>query len=359
MYKIWCDRRLIYFPPMIDGGCIVYNATLSMALNKVSTLTFTIPEEGVGYDLIQKLTSVITVYYGDVKVFHGRCMDITKDFRNQKKFHCEGALGFLNDSIVRPYSFSTDTPGNIFKYYIDQHNSRVNASKQLVVGDISTMQSTQLVRSSEEYPTTLAELQDKLIETNGGYVIERYMSDSVVLDYTTDSGGENGQVIQFGENLLNIEEFIDAANVATVIVPTGVDPNGEAPLTIKSVNNGLDYLENATGISLFGRIEKHVEWEDINVAANLKTAAQAKLATLFQEAVTLTISAVDLSMIDVDVDRLKLGEYNRVVSVPHGLDAFFQCSAMELNLNRPDQNKYTFGEPRRKLTDQMQRYRLK
>ena len=359
MYSIKVDDQLIFAPPVVNDGYIAFDVTVTKELNKVDSCEFTIPVTGNGYDSISKLTSVITVWDDDEKIFHGRCIDITDDFYNNRKFKCEGALGYLNDSVLRPYSISTDTPGNIFKYYINQHNSRVEYKKRFTVGNISTMQAEQIVRESSQYPTTLDELEDKLIENYGGYVIPRYENNSIYLDYKATSGGDNGQVIQFGKNLLELEKFINAADVKTVIIPLGATVEGtEERLTIESVNSGKDYLESSSGIALFGRIETCEGWDDITVAQNLKNAGLARLNDLISESVTLTLSAIDLSMLDVQVDKLRVGEYNRVLSLPHNLDDYFQCSRMVLNLGNPAQNQYTFGNPRPTLTDSINRFRL-
>lgn len=355
MYSIYSDGNLIYAPPVVNDGYVAYDAKVTTELNRVDTLEFTVPTTGVGYDTINKLKSTITVFHDDEKIFHGRCLNTTTDFNKQKKFYCEGALGFLNDSILRPYSKSTDTPGNIFLYYVWQHNERAQKDRQIEVGDISTMQDDQIVRESDQYPVTLDELQDKLIDHYGGYVMPRYDGNFVFLDYKATSGGTNGQTIQFGKNLLSLDEFIDASAVKTVLVPLGATVNGER-LTIKSVNGGLDYLENIAAISVFGRIEGCETWDDVTIASNLKTKGQARLNELIAEATTLTLSAIDLSMLDVDTEKIKLGNYNRVYSPPHGIDSYFQCSRIVLDLSDPRNNEYTFGIPLKTLTDTINKF---
>lgn len=366
MYSIRCDGQLVFAPPVVNDGYVAYEATLTRELNKVDTCIFTIPAIGNGYDIIHKLTSVITVWDDDEKIFHGRCIDITEDFYKNRKFNCEGALGFLNDSILRPYSFKdggmnghAETPGNIFTFYIGRHNQSVDGIKRFIVGDVSSMQGEQLVRESSQYPKTLDELEDKLIENYGGYVIPRYANGNIYLDYRAESGGENGQVIQFGRNLLDMEKFIDASEVKTVIIPVGATIEGtEERLTIRSVNDNKDYLESESGIAMFGRIETCEGWDDITIAQNLKDVGWIRLNELISESMTLNLSAVDLSALDVQVDKLRLGEYNRVLSLPHNLDGMFQCSRMVLNLGNPQQNQYTFGNPKPTLTDKINRFRL-
>lgn len=358
MYSIKVDNQLIFAPPVVNDGFIAYDITVTKELNKVDSCQFTIPVTGRGYDLISKLSSVITVWDDDEKIFHGRCIDVTEDFYKSRKFSCEGCLGYLHDSIERPYYLYT-TPAEIFAFFIGQHNMYVDSPKWFSVGDIESMRTENIERASAQYPDILDEMMDKLIDNYGGYIMPRYDADTIYLDYKAVSGGTNGQVIQFGKNLLELEQFMDASNVRTVIVPLGATVEGtDRRLTIESVNDGKDYLINSTGASLFGKIEICEAWDDVTDANYLKTVGTARLEELISEAVTLTLSAIDLSMLDVSVDKLRLGEYNRVISVPHNLNGYFQCSRMVLNLGNPEQNQYTFGNPRPTLTDSINRYRL-
>ena len=355
MYTILCDDELIYSPGTAGRGYFVSSPKLTTELNKASTLKFTLPPGAVGYDRIQKLQSNITAYDGDKKIFHGRCIDSTEDFYKQRSMQCEGELGFLNDSVLRPYEFSTGSPAEIFTYYVTQHNSVVNADRRFVVGDVSEMEDDQIVRSSTQYPTTMEELQEKLIENYGGYVTSRYVGDDIYLDYRRISGGNNSQVIRFGTNLLDLSKYINAADVKTILIPLGAEIEDEESetserLTIKEVNDGKDYIESQTAISIFGRIEACEVWDDVNTPSILLQRGQHRITELISEATTLSIKAVDLSLIDVDSERLKLGEYNRVVSAPHDLDAYFQCTKITIDMTDPSKSEYTFGNPRGTLS---------
>lgn len=356
MYSILCDGEMVYAPSYSAQDYMVTSAVLDMELNRASTLTFTMPYGSVAYDSIKKLKSVITVYDGTEKIFHGRCIDSTDDWYKSRTIKCEGELGFLNDSILRPYS-KTDTSANIFSYYITQHNAAVSADRQFVVGDVSTMASEQIVRESEQYPVTMDELQEKLIENYGGYVLPRYVGNSIYLDYKATSGGNNSQLIKFGSNMLDMSTFINAAEVKTVLIPLGANDSNNQPITIKSVNNNKDYVQSDTAVALFGRIEVCEKWEDVNTPSILLQRANARISELISEATTLTIKAVDLSLIDVDTERLKLGEYNRVVSAPHDLDAYFQCTKISIDMANPSRNVYTFGNPKTTLTKMVQMLR--
>ena len=68
-------------------------------------------------------------------------------------------------------------------------------------------------------------------------------------------------------------------------------------------------------------------------------------------ATTIEISAIDLKLLGVDVDRLEVGKFVHVVSPPHGIDSNFLCSKIILDLLEPDRSEYTFGLVFTALTD--------
>lgn len=351
MYTIWCDNQLIYSPMMVHDGYGVIQPKVTVGLNKSGSCQFTLPVSNPRYDDLQKMKSVITVYDGDEEIFRGRVLNHNRDFYRNKVIYCEGQLAFLLDSQVRPYEFR-GTPEELFTQLIENHNSRVDAEKRFEVGlcDIrdgdTTNTENQISRSKTTYAPTWDEINEKLISPLGGYLKVRLEEGHRYIDYLTAPGIISTQQIVFGKNLIDLTDYVNAADVYTVIVPTGAEG-----LTIKEVNDGKDYLESDLGISLFGRIEKHVQWENVTVAQNLLTKAGNALSGAIKLATTLTVNAVDMHLLGVDTAALRVGNYIRVISIPHGIDELFLCSEIDYDLAEPDKTKYTLGVTRSTLTE--------
>ena len=198
-------------------------------------------------------------------------------------------------------------------------------------------------------------MKSKLLDILGGYIIPRYEIEDgeevEYLDYLADSGGQNSQPIIFAENLLDLEQYIDASEVCTVLIPYGkADGDTGVRLDVKSVNDGKDYIESETGIELFGRVVGTEVWDDVTEPANLLTKGTALLNSLIMMAVQLKLKAVDLSRLGANVDAIRIGEYNRVVSPPHGIDAWYQCSGITLRLDKIDGSEFSFGATGTTLT---------
>lgn len=356
MYTICVDGEVLYSPNLANEGYAVINPKLTVELNKAGSLTFLLPPNNVMYASIQKLKSIITVMQDDEEIFRGRVLHDEKDFYNRKDIYCEGELSFLLDSIQRPYRFTGDIP-ELFTQFLNNHNSQVDSWKRFTIGEITVNDSNNYIsRKNSDHSKTLDELTSKLVNTLGGYLRPRWVDGTRYLDYVQEYGKRSSQVIEFGVNMLDISEYISADEVFTVLIPLGAeqkDENGNVTgrLTVESVNNGRDYIEDADAIALFGRIWKVEKWDDVTIADNLLTKGKAFLKNGIEMAVSLTMKAVDMHLVNVDTERIKLGDFVRVISVPHKLDKYFLCSKIEIDLVNADKTEFTLGVTFTALTE--------
>lgn len=358
MYTIIVDSTLIYSPTLIEDGYYVVNPQLQAELNLASVLEFGLPEDAVGYDKITKLKSTLRVYNDGVRIFKGRCTSDEMNMMKQKNIYCEGQLAFLKDSVVRAYTF-TGTVKQYFTFLVNSHNNQVNYTKRFNVGVVNVgADSATITRSSGSYLSTFDEIKEQLLDKLGGYLVPRYEIENGAeieyLDYLADSGGQNSQVIEFGNNMLDFSQKLDGGEIFTRLVPLGASLGTqgglERRLTIASVNSGRDYLEDATGIENFGYITKSMVWDDITSASVLKARGQRALTSGANLIPQIELSAIDMHVLNVNIEAIKLGEYNRVVSAPHGVDALFQCTRMALDLENPERSLYSFGVAPKTLT---------
>lgn len=363
MYTIYVDDKLVYAPHLSGMGFAVTSPKVEVELGKSGSAEFNLPPDNNMYNGIKKLKSEIIVY--DEKdegierdeIFRGRVLHDEKDFYNQKNVYCEGELSYLIDSVVRPYSYQGDVE-NLFKQFVNSHNSQVEEEKRFAIGQVTvTDPNDYITRESSEYPSSFDEMNSKLVNLLGGYLRPRLSSGIRYLDYVTEYGGISDQTIEFGKNLLDISEYISAEDVFTVLIPLGSeqqDENGNSSgrLTISSVNGGKDYIEDEDAIKLFGRIVKVQTWDDVTIASNLLSKGDQFLKQGIEMAISITIKALDLHLIGVDVSRIKLGDYVRVVSYPHNIDQYFLCSKISYDLQNPENTEYTLGINFTSLTDQ-------
>lgn len=313
------------------------------------------PPTNVAYEQIKKLKSIITVMQDKEEEFRGRVLAEEKDFYNRKNVICEGELAFLLDSQQRPYEYTGKLDG-LFSQYVANHNARVDLWKQFTVGIVDVEDSGNIIRENSDYSCTFDEISEKLLETHAGYLRTRLSDGIRYIDYVKEYGNINSQVIEFGVNLLDITEYISAEDVFTVLIPIGAEQqdaegNSAGRLSIKSVNGGKDYIEDETAIGLFGRIERTEKWDDVTIADNLLKKGKEFLSQNIEMAVTLSVKAIDLHLLNVDTEKIRLGDFVRVISLPHKLDKYFLCSKIVIDLVNPDKTEFTFGVNFKTLTD--------
>lgn len=229
MYSILADGELLWRSDF--EGHEVLNPQWDIELNKAGSLTFDMPEYHPFYNKLSKLKTTTDLYDGGELIWRGRVLQDDVTFDKMKSVYCEGALSFLNDSIVRPYEQKSSVE-DYFRFLIAQHNSQVEKDRQFRLGQCTVVDpNNYIVRSNTNYPTTLQEMQDKLLDLMGGYLTVTLEDGEMVLNYLEKSGDVADQAIVFGENLLDITQYIDASEVFTVIVPIGASYEEEVTVS--------------------------------------------------------------------------------------------------------------------------------
>lgn len=120
------------------------------------------------------------------------------------------------------------------------------------------------------------------------------------------------------------------------------DSNGNY-LTIKSVNNNLDYVQDNSAVALFGVIEKTVIFEDVTLASNLLAKGNAYLNETINKTVSIELNASDLHNLDVNIESFRIGDNVKVISTPHGLNRYFLLSKLHLTLDNIASCSMTLG----------------
>lgn len=350
MYRIYCDNEPIYDPR--DEVLKIIEGKLSLEVNKTGTLEAQFPPMHPQLSKIKRITSIIQVYDDTEELFSGRVLFSEAGMDGIISYTCEGVLSYLLDSIQRPKEYHNLTPRSYLQDKLKQHNSQVEASKRFTLGTVEKQSMNYDARQDRQYTNTLDTIMDKLVDSNGGYIRVRNQEGIRHLDYLESYGRVSSQPIRFGENILDLTEHISAADIITVLIPLGKTPEAEegSRLTIASVNNGKDYLENTEAISLYGRITGTHTWEDVTVPANLKKKGEDYLKNARNLSLSIELTAVDLHMVDVEIDRIKLGDMVRVISEPHGIDRYMLVSKREYDLVDPSKDKIVLGDVIKSLT---------
>lgn len=360
IYTAYCDGLPLY--DLRSDELVLLSPKVKLKDNNAGSFTFTIAPEHPQYNRIQKMTSEIRVLHGQKEIFFGRVTEIEKDFYNQKTIYCEGELNFLVDSIQRPKEYHNETVRGFLEALIASHNEQVEESKHFTVGQVTVTDPNDSIYRCTNYETTLQAISEKLVKSMGGHICIRKENGVRYIDYLKDYPFISSQIIEFGKNLLDYSEST-IADFATAVIPVGAEVEttvsegtveGEfvdfditktitERLTIKDVNDGKDYLFNQNAVDSFGWIFKKVDFTDVTVAENLKRKGQEYLDSIQFDQLILNVSAIDLSDLGVNVDRIELLNLVRVKSEPHGLDKYFPVTEIDISIDAPQNNSLKLG----------------
>lgn len=351
MYRVYCNNSPLY--DLRDKDLVLISPIVKIGENTAGSFEFSILPKHPHYEEVNELTSVITAYDGDEEIFCGRVVEITKDLYNRKKVICEGELAYFNDSIQRPAKYQGLTVRSYLETLVNIHNQQVKnqgIDKTFKVGAVTVQDNNDYVYKYTNWESTLEVIKTDLLNTYGGYLRIRKENGVRYIDYLADYPNTNTQVIEFGSNLLDFTHDMVASDIVTAVIPLGArledvtEVEGlDAYLTIKDVNGGVDYVYSQEAVKSYGWIFKTVKWDDVHVADNLLRKGKEYLSDIQFAQITLTVSAVDLHMLHVDMERIKVLDEIRVTSSPNGLDRFFPVSEMTIYLDKPSNNKLTLG----------------
>lgn len=347
MYKVFLNERLIYLPG--DDSLLILNPKLELSVNASGSFTFEMVRSHPAYDDIFPLVSYIKVEQDGKLIFCGRVLSISKDFYGTKSITCEGELSYLLDSIQEPFKYQNYSLRGFLSSIISKHNSKVESDKRFTLGQVTVIDPNDRIYRFTNWETTLDVLMDKLVKRLGGYLRIRHVGVARYLDYIAEFDNTNTQKIEFGENLLDYTDNLEAADIATRIIPLGAKLGTssieglEEYTTIKSVNGGLNYVESSEAVQRSGIITRVVHFDDVTEPQNLKSKGLKYLSDIQFSDVTLTLKAVDLHLMESAIEAVKIGDDIRVISKVHGLDRNFPVTSLSIPLDKPQDSTFVLG----------------
>lgn len=424
MYLVKYGGECLYDP---RKDLLITDAIVETNINTSDSFSFIIHHGHPLYDKLRErdIKHPVSVWQDDELIFYGDISNIGSEFQLSKKVKCRGELAWLNDSLVRPYSTDREEcPSNpapdamaaFFEWLINNHNNQVENEKRFIVG-INEGQSLEntIYSSNTACSETGATIIDKIINEVGGYIRIRHEKNNRYIDLLKDFPDDNSQIIDFGVNLLDYVNEMDASGVATFVVPSGstitdgsntqsykqqekltvsssvlptLKKNMEVKLeeynsaseesaedalaaylvakmeyndALANTSDGVkeggyfkqgDMIYSIAGVEKYGWIGATVDFDDVSLVSGLIKRGILALKKLETPVTTIDISAVDLAMINPKYKYIRCGQYVRVRSKPHNFDSYMLCSGVKYDLMSAENNDYTLGTTFDTLTGQ-------
>lgn len=321
----------------------IISGTIDNQSNSAAQFNFTLPPTNIAKDLIIPAASTISVEQDGIEIFRGVLTERTID--NDGNYVCvaQDMISCLNNVLKEPFTITSKDIGVYITALIGNYNDAVTKYKKLVVGNIAVTGTFSVVHNKEYL--SIFDLVKELIEAKGGCIRLRYTDGDVYIDYLADDTSKSEQEIVFGKNLIDISSQIDTATLISRVYPIGTDG-----LTISSVNNSKAYLINSDVEEMYGRIEKTISVNSSD-AATVKSYGQAYLTRYAALSNTITLTAIDLSILNKSLNSFAVGDSVHIVSPPHGIDAYMPVTQIAIDVLSPGNSRITLGTKSKTLTD--------
>ena len=341
-------ETITHYPSSNQDDPHVTDLPLKEGLSIVDSLSFKIYPNNPSYDKVFELTTKVKVLdlRDNTIRFTGRILDISNKMDNTgivyKEITAEGALSFLNDTKQRGSSYYSDNVTGFLNQILSNHNSKVEISKQIFVGNVDMPGN---VIHTCEFKTTLAEIL-AVQEIIGGNIRVREENGRLYMDWLQSFSSTTLEV-SLGINMKDMILSKDVTSLGTRIIPLGANN-----LTIETVNNGLDYLEDSNAKNIYGVIEKTVEYKDIEDPYILRNTCINELSVHTQPSYLLTSNALDLSYLTENkVEQFILGVNLHLLNRYMGVDAIYKVVNMDLDLLQPYNPTLTISQKPITLTN--------
>lgn len=384
-YRVLYDNQLLFDPYTDDR---ITDTKLSSKLNAASYFDFTIAPTHSLYSKLEERAGEVRIYFNNLILFKGEITKIDEDFEGNYSVSCTGVLDYLTATRVRPYSTVQGeqpltcpaTFDGYFQWLVDQHNSNcLDSRKRFSVGvNQGNMldKNNYIYRSSEQRPTTASEIEDKILNSAGGYLFARYQDDLNILDLYADVHDVNTQIIDYGVNMIDFTKTTTAEGQYTAVVATGYTPNppeGQPdakmkPITLEGCADGGtpysstivkmgDRVYDVEAVNRYGYHEYYVSNTDITTYDGLLYYACKTLNTLLSPALTISVKAVNLALIMGEkYKHLQLGQAVRIRSKPRKVDEYLMVNSIDLDLMNPENTTFDLGASYDTLTGQQSAY---
>ena len=384
-YKLLYDKQILFD---VYYGDYVTDAQLSMSVNSTSYFDFTISLTHSLYNIVAEHAGIVELYFDNAKLFSGEITEISVDLNGNKDITCAGALDYLSYTLVRPYSTVDGEAGLLapssvdgyFNWLIEQHNKHcLDSRKHFFVGVNQGNlldNNNYIYRASSELPTTSSEIEDKILNSVGGYLYVRYKDDKNILDLYADTHEANTQIIDFGVNITDFVKTTSTDDQYTAVIATGYTPDPPeddpqkkmTPITLEGcVDGGTPYspsivkmgdvVYDVNAVARYGYKEYHVSNDDIKTYDGLLQYACKVLNKLLSPSLSVSVKAVDLSLYMKDkYEHMQVGQAVRVRSKLHNIDEYLVVNSITLDMNNPENTEYQLGESYDTLTGQQSSY---
>lgn len=380
---------------------VLIDPAVKAELGKSGTFEFSINPDNPYYNCWRQMKTIMRVVYDGDTIFRGRALTIDNTLWGDKKLHFESDFAFFMDSYQVGTKEEKRTTITILAYLqqiINAHNTQMQeaseSDKYFMLGEVPGQYSNAIADAqkvkvdatkkygSDSWETSMNALES-LQKQYGGYFRTRYVNGTCYLDwldgYYRDATNTT-QVIEIGENLIELQDSAEVENIFTALVPLGSGEGKEVTIetyktnvhgsgnnrilvpqivsefTDVQLNSGYHSKEEyQNAVNKYGIIYKTQKFDNADTPQKLwEYACDYILRNYMGGISSFTITALDMHHIDGVVEKYLVGDKiplrypdldSRANSITPIITKTLTATSITYKLHDPDKNDYTIGIP--------------
>ena len=366
MYRILVDGSLLHDPA--TGDAVVYSATLSQSENECAFLDLSVSPTWARP--IREGVSRVVVEWDGSTLFAGVVESVEQDTEGWLDVSCASDVDRLNDVLLRPHStdgsVGEQCPSGMADYVawlFQQYGTNQPYGPPIWLGtNEGDLIAEEAPKVEEDGYVTVADALSDVLEVGGHLDFVPNRTGGGTCHLYADYADSNAQVIDFGENVVDVTVEHATEDQRTALVPTGdgvtLADADEGDLALVA-NAGFVHSEDAiwdpAACEEYGYREEVFE-SDTDDPSTLVREAVAHLRSVLAPRVTVSARAVDLALYREGHEHLRVGQAVRVRCAPQGVDEYMAVTEMDLDLLDPSATKYVLGTSYDTMTGQQSKY---
>ena len=325
------DRETLFGEGMKNAD--VLKCTARFGLNEVDGADLTLPATNrPARSLLQK-NAIVELRQDSETVFIGEVATVLRNELGDIRMELDGALGWLRSVCKAPFTIKPTDPNgpveNFLTAIFAQYNAAAPVERQLQLGSVTVAGGVSMDHSGEY--VSMLDLLREVREQRGGYIYVDYATGLPTVHYVATLSQASVQTLEFGANVLTVEDQLDFTDYASRVYATGTyyvttTVDGKEKREQKPVDAG--YVSDADAEALYGRTDisyrsdtdmggdKDNDIPDKTQAeaiAIIQAEAQAILDERKTPLRSLDMTAVELAEIGADYRLFKVGTVARAL----------------------------------------------
>lgn len=325
-------------PDMEVSAC-----TVTTAMDEVDSAELALPASNKAARSLLHKNSVVELCDDGTPVFIGDIATVTQSEDGARRLQLDGALGWLRCIAKPPFSITpTSQNGPVARFLaaiFEQYNAGIGGGPRLLQLGVVTVTGGVTMAHNEEY-TRMLDLFQEVRKQLGGHFYVTYSDGHPLLHYVAAPSTAALQTLEFGTNVLKVENQLDFTDYASRVYATG---KGDVDQLIMQI------ATDSTVEEIYGRVDYPLK-ADGKTAAEILAQAQAELAARKNPLRSLTMTAVDLADLGLNYRQFSIGTVARALCAPLGIDTEMMVQSVKRDYIHRQNSQVTLGMAPRTLT---------